>query len=173
MFLTTEFLIRAIWAVIGAIAKFLCRQADGGVVGADVVRELTHQCLTVVLIGVVLTVAVAITNPGFADAACCRQKAGLLQKIRFSTTLCTPHISSCLLTRVPAAKLDSWITHVRDALAVLLVAHVHAVSVPITTPTHGDAQAIRPTLKLICMTTARRARGCRGRKKIKDDAARL
>lgn len=63
------------------------------------------------------------------------------------------------LTGVPAAKLDSWITHVRDTLTVLLIAHVHAVSVPITAPAQGDAQAIHPTLKLVCMTTSRRASG--------------
>lgn len=80
LFLTAEFLIRTIWAVISSVAKFLRRQADGGVVGTHMVRELTHQCLTVVLIRVVLTIAVAITNPGFADAACYRQKAGLFHE---------------------------------------------------------------------------------------------
>lgn len=76
--LTTEFLIRAIWAVISAIAKFLCRQADGGVVGTHMVGELTHQRFTVVLIRVVLTVTVSVAHPGFANTACCGQKAGLL-----------------------------------------------------------------------------------------------
>lgn len=130
----TEFFIRAIWAVISAITKFLCRQADGGVVGTHMVRELTHQRLTVVLIRVVLTVTVAITNPGFADTAC----------------------------RVPATKLDSWITHVCDTLTVFLITRVHAVSVPITAPPHGDAKAIQTTLKLICMTTTRWTRGLIG-----------
>lgn len=76
--LTTEFLIRAIWAVISAIAKFLCRQTDGGVVGTHMVRQLTHQRFTVVLVGVVLTVTVSVAHPGFADTACYGQKAGLL-----------------------------------------------------------------------------------------------
>lgn len=76
--LTTEFLIRAIWAVISAIAEFLCGQADGGVVGTHMVRELTHQRFTVVLIRVVLTVTVPVAHPGFADTACCGQKAWLL-----------------------------------------------------------------------------------------------
>lgn len=66
-----------------------------------------------------------------------------------------------LLTRVPATKLDSWVAHVCYALTVLLVAEVHAVCVPIAAPTQGDAQAVHSTLKLICMTTSRRARGCR------------
>lgn len=50
----------------------------------------------------------------------------------------------------------------RDTLTVLLIAHVHAVSVSITAPAQGDAQAIHPTLKLICMTTSRRASGLIG-----------
>lgn len=66
-----------------------------------------------------------------------------------------------LLTRVPAAKLDCWVAHVCDTLTVLLITQVHAVSVPITAPTQGDAQPIHPTLKLICMTTSRRTSGCR------------
>lgn len=78
LFLTAEFLIRAIWAVISAIAKFLRRQADGGVVGAHVVGKLTHQRLAVLFIRVVLAVAVTVTDPGFTDAACCRQTAGLV-----------------------------------------------------------------------------------------------
>lgn len=65
-----------------------------------------------------------------------------------------------LLTRVPAAKLDSWVAHVCDALTVLLIAQVHAVSVAITAPTQGDAQAVHPTLKFICVTTSRGTRGC-------------
>lgn len=65
-----------------------------------------------------------------------------------------------VLTRVPAAKLYSWITHVCDALTVLLITQVHAVSVTITAPAQGDAQAIHSTLKLVCMTTSRRPRGC-------------
>lgn len=48
--LTAEFFIRAIWAVISAIAKFLRRQADGGIIGTHMVRELTHQGFTVVLV---------------------------------------------------------------------------------------------------------------------------
>lgn len=78
MSLTTELLIGAIWAVISAIAKFLRRQADGGVVGTDVVRQLTHQRLAVVLVRVVLAVAVAVAHPGFADTARCGHKAGSL-----------------------------------------------------------------------------------------------
>lgn len=70
MSLTAEFLIGAIWTVISAVTKLLRRQADGGVVGTHVVRELTHQRLAVVFVGVVLTVAVSVADPGFADAAC-------------------------------------------------------------------------------------------------------
>lgn len=65
-----------------------------------------------------------------------------------------------LLTRVPTAKFYSWITHVCDALTVLLITQIHAVSVPITAPAQGDAQAIHSTLKLICMTASRRPSGC-------------
>lgn len=64
------------------------------------------------------------------------------------------------LTRVPAAKLDSWIAHVCDALTVLLIAHVHAVRVPVAAPAQGDAEAVHPTLKLVGVTTSRRARRC-------------
>lgn len=79
------------------------------------------------------------------------------------------HFKKCgFLTGVPAAKLDSWITHVRDTLTVLLIAHVHAVSVSITAPAQGDAQAIHPTLKLICMTTSRRASGWKKQNKPKN-----
>lgn len=87
------------------------------------VRQLTHQCLTVVLIRVVLTITVTVTHPGLADAA----------------------------SRVPAAELDCWITHVGDALAVILIAQVHTVGVSITTPAHGNTQAVHPTLELIYM----------------------
>lgn len=66
-----------------------------------------------------------------------------------------------LLTRVPAAKLDGRVAHVCDALAVLLVAQVHAVRVAVAAPTQGNAQAVHPTLKLICVTTSRGTRGCR------------
>lgn len=48
--LTAELLVGAIWAVIGAVTKFLCRQADGGVVGAHMVREFTCQRLAIVLV---------------------------------------------------------------------------------------------------------------------------
>ena len=67
------------------------------------------------------------------------------------------------LTRVFAAKLDGRVTHVRDAIAVLLVAQVHAVGVPVAAPAHGDAQAIHAALVLIGVTTARRTSGCRER----------
>lgn len=93
LFLTAEFLIRAIWAVISAIAKFLCRQADGGVVGTHVVRKLTHQRLAVFFIWVVLAVTVTVTNPGFADAACCQQKAGLA--LKYATS---PHLTHFLIS---------------------------------------------------------------------------
>ncbi len=72
-----------------------------------------------------------------------------------------------VLTRVPAAKFDRWVAHVCDALTVLLVAQVHAVCVPVTAPTQGDAQAVHPTLKLICVTTSRGARGCREKDRIR------
>ncbi len=75
------------------------------------------------------------------------------------------HFNLSLLTRVPAAKLDGWVAHVSDALAVFLVAQVHAVCVPITAPTQRDAQAVHSTLKLICMTTSWGTRGCRERER--------
>lgn len=59
------------------------------------------------------------------------------------------------LTRVFAAKLDSRITHLCDALAVFLIAQVHAIGVAIAAPTHGDAQAIHAALELVCVATAR------------------
>jgi len=123
------------------------------------VRELTHQRLTVVLVGVVLTVAVAVAHPGFADTACYWQKAGLLKK-KCEQTFLELYLNYGLLTRVPTAKLDSWVAHVCDALTVLLVAQVHAVGVPVAAPSQRDAQAVHPTLKLICMTTSRGTRGC-------------
>lgn len=67
-----------------------------------------------------------------------------------------------LLTRVPAAKLDSWVTRVRHAFTVLLIAKVHAVRVTVAAPAQGDAQAIHSTLKLISVTTSRGTRGCGG-----------
>lgn len=81
-FLTAEFLIRAIWAVVVAITDFLCRQTDGGVAGTHVVGELTHQRFAVFLIWVVLAVAVAVTNPSLADAASCGYKVGLKLKTK-------------------------------------------------------------------------------------------
>lgn len=69
---TAKFLIRAIRTIIGAITQLLSRQTDGVVGGAHVVRQLAHQRLAVVLIRIVLTVTVAITNPGLADAASCQ-----------------------------------------------------------------------------------------------------
>lgn len=48
-------------------------------------------------------------------------------------------IDDRMLTRVPAAELDSGVTHMGDALAVVLIAQVHTVGVTITAPTHGDA----------------------------------
>lgn len=65
-----------------------------------------------------------------------------------------------LLTGVPAAELDSRVAHVRDALAVLLVAQVHAVRVPVAAPAQGDAQAVHPTLKLVRVAAAGGTRGC-------------
>lgn len=46
------------------------------------------------------------------------------------------------LTRVLAAKLDVRVTNVGHPLTALLVAGVHAVSVPVAAPPQGDAQAI-------------------------------
>lgn len=66
-----------------------------------------------------------------------------------------------VLTRVPAAKLDGRVAHVRDALAVLLVAQVHAVGVAVTAPPQGDAQAVHPTLELVCVAAPRGTRGCK------------
>lgn len=66
-----------------------------------------------------------------------------------------------ILTRVPATKLDSWVTHVRNTLTVLLVTQIHAVRVPVAAPTQGDAQTIHSALKLIRMTTSRGTGGYR------------
>lgn len=66
---TTKLLVRAIWTIVSAITQLLSRQTDGVVGSTHMVRQLAHQRLAVVLIRVVLTVTVAITHPGFADAA--------------------------------------------------------------------------------------------------------
>lgn len=68
---------------------------------------------------------------------------------------------SCL-TGVPAAKLDGRVAHVRHALAVLLVAQVHAVRVPVAAPAQGDAQAVHPALELIGVAPSGGPSGCRG-----------
>ncbi len=65
------------------------------------------------------------------------------------------------LTGVLAGKLDGRVTHVCDALAVLLVAQVHAVCVSITAPSHRNTQTVHSALELICVATAGRPRGCR------------
>lgn len=88
------------------------------------VRQLAHQGLTIVLVGVVLTVTVAIANPCFADATC----------------------------RISAAELDSRVTHMGNTLTVVLITQIHTVCVTITPPTHGNAQPIHPTLELIYVT---------------------
>lgn len=67
----------------------------------------------------------------------------------------------CIITRVPAAKLHCWITHVRYTLAVLLIAQIHAVSVSITPPAEGNTQTVHTTLELICVTAAGRTGCCR------------
>lgn len=67
--LTTEFLVRAVGTVVSAVTQLLSGQTDGGVIGTHMVRELTHQRLTVVFIRVVLTVTVPVTHPGLTDTA--------------------------------------------------------------------------------------------------------
>ena len=67
--LTAQLLVGAVEAVVLAVTQLLSRQADGGVVGTNVVREFTNQRLTVVLIRVVLAVAVPVAHPRFTDAA--------------------------------------------------------------------------------------------------------
>lgn len=67
--LTTELaLIRAVSTVILAVAQLVRRQADRGVVGAGMGGWPAGQGLTVLLVGVIFTVAVAITHPRLADA---------------------------------------------------------------------------------------------------------
>lgn len=116
--------------------------------------------VAVVLVGVVLAVAVPVAHPGLADAACCatedavRSPRGALKPGR------SPQ--SCL-TGVPAAELDSRVAHVCHALAVLLVAQVHAVRVPVAAPAQGDAQAVHPALELIGVAASGGASGCRER----------
>ena len=73
---TAELLVGAVGAVVRPVAELLRGQADGGVVGAHVVRQLAHQRLAVLLVGVVLAVAVAVAHPGLADAARCTARGG-------------------------------------------------------------------------------------------------
>lgn len=68
-------------------------------------------------------------------------------------------------TWVLASELDGRVTHMRDAFAVLLITEVHAVRVSIAAPSHGNTQAVHSALELICVATAGRPRGCRGRQK--------
>lgn len=72
------------------------------------------------------------------------------------------HTARKVLTRVFAAKLGGGVAHVRDALAVLLVAQVHAVGVAVAAPAHGDAQAVHAALELVRVAAARRAGRCQG-----------
>lgn len=65
--LTTEFLVRAVGAVVSAVTQLLSGQTDRVVGDTDVVGQLTHQRLAVVLVRVVLTVTVPVTHPGLAD----------------------------------------------------------------------------------------------------------
>lgn len=113
--LVTELaLIRAVSTVILAVAQLVRRQADRGVVGAGMGGWPAGQGLTVLLVGVIFTVAVAITHPRLADAP-----GGVL-----------------------AAKLDIRVTNMGHALTALLIAGIHAVGVPVAAPPQGDAQAI-------------------------------
>lgn len=75
-------------------------------------------------------------------------------------------MTQAVLTWVLAGELYGRVTHMRDTLAVLLVAEVHAVRVSITPPSHGNTQAVHSALELIRMATAGRPRGCRGRQKM-------
>ena len=92
------------------------------------------QRLTVLLVRVILTVAVTVTHPCFADAP-----SGVL-----------------------AAKLDIRVTDVGHSLTALLITGVHAISVPIAAPPQGDAQTIQPALELIIVAAARRPCGLVG-----------
>lgn len=65
------------------------------------------------------------------------------------------------LTRISAAELDSRVTHVSNALTVVLIAQVHTVCVAVTAPAIGNAQAIHPTLELIYMAATWRTGSCR------------
>lgn len=67
---TAKLLVGAVWTVVGVVAQLLGGKTDGAVGRAHVVRQLAHQSLAVVLVGVVLAVAVTVTHPGLADAAC-------------------------------------------------------------------------------------------------------
>lgn len=69
-----------------------------------------------------------------------------------------------IITRIPAAKLYCWITHVCYTLAVLLIAQIHAVSVSITPPAEGNTQPVHTTLELIGVTATGRT-GCCGEEK--------
>lgn len=75
-----------------------------------------------------------------------------------------------ILTRVPATELDCWVTHVGDALTVVLITQVHTVCVTITAPAHGNTQAIHPTLELIYMAAAWRTGSWRENGKKKCDS---
>jgi len=50
---------------------------------------------------------------------------------------------------------------VGHTLAVVFIAQVHTVGVPVTAPAHGDAQTVHPTLELIHMAAAWRTCGWR------------
>ena len=79
-------------------------------------------------------------------------------------------VAKSILTGIPAAKLDSRITHVGHTLTVALITQVHAVCVAVTAPPHGNAQAVHPTLELIYMAATWRTGCCRGNGKIKCDS---
>lgn len=89
--------------------------------------RLTHKHITVLFIGMILTVCITVAHPGFTDAPC----------------------------RVLAAKLDIGVACLCHAIAVLLITCIHTICVSITAPAVRYAEAIQAALKLICMATSR------------------
>ncbi len=67
--ITAKLLVRAIGAVVLAVAQFLRRKTDGVIAGTNMVGELALKSLAVFFIWVILAIAVPVTHPGLTDTA--------------------------------------------------------------------------------------------------------
>lgn len=67
VFITAKLLVRAIRAVVLAVAQFLRREADRVIAGTNMVGELALKSLTVFFIRVILAIVVPVTHPGLTD----------------------------------------------------------------------------------------------------------